>query len=233
MGHCKARCSKLKLKNSKGRKASESPFLPLLANTRAENSKGREQYQHSYFPVYRSSFRYVILKEESEEESEHEAGEADIPERENLETSEISIDDHGTLTLAVEALVAAWERRPPRAGAGDRTFTVSDRTREELLQDRKYFGTRTRRNNLFVVTVHSFIELFLQVEKPPDEAIVKAEIKPPGQRHPHVWAQESRQADAGSRLAFRVTYSRDAVETSLYMTSNLVRDLYKANSFVH
>jgi hypothetical protein len=81
--------------------------------------------------------------------------------------------------------------------------------------------------------VHSFIELFLQVEKPPEEAIVKAEIKPPGQRHAHVWARETLSTDPGSRLAFRVTYSRDAVEISSYATSNLVRDLYKANSFVH
>jgi hypothetical protein len=184
-------------------------------------------------PIDCSIHDIEAMEEEFEEESEHEVGEADVLERENLETSEIPIDDHGTFTLAVEALVAPWERRPPRAGAGDRSFTVGDRTREELLQGRKYFGTRTRRGNLFVVTVHSFIELSLQVEKPPDEAIVKAEIKPPGQRHPHVWAQESRQTDAGSRLAFCVTYSRDAVETSSYVTSNLVRDLYKANSFVH
>lgn len=168
-----------------------------------------------------------------EEELEDHVGETDVLERENLEISRIRVDDHGTFTLAAETLVTPWERKKPRTGAGDRSFTVGDKTREELLQGRKYFGTRAKRHNLFVVTVHSCIELFLHIEKPPKEATVKAEIKPPGQRHPHVWAQETLATDPGSRLAFCVTYTRDAVETSSYVTSNLVRDLYKANSFVH
>jgi hypothetical protein len=37
-----------------------------------------------------------------------------------------------------------------------------------------------------------------------------------------VWARETLSTDPGSRLAFRVTYSRDAVEISSYATSNLV-----------
>ncbi|KAL3460047.1 hypothetical protein BJX64DRAFT_300957 [Aspergillus heterothallicus] len=170
-------------------------------------------------PIDCSIHDIEAMEDEFEEESEHEVGEADVLERENLETSEISIDDHGKFTLAVEALVAPWERRPPRAGAGGRSFTVGDRTREELLQGRKYFGTRTRRNNLFVVTVHSFIELFLQVEKPPDEAIVKAEIKPPGQRHPH-----------GESVADIITKPRQFVTVSS-LTRTLPRGISQPGSF--
>ncbi|KAL3472128.1 hypothetical protein BJX99DRAFT_236164 [Aspergillus californicus] len=86
---------------------------------------------------------------------------------------------------------------------------------------------------MFIVITHSCIQLFLRIEKPPKEAIVKAEIKPRGQRHPHVRAQETLTTDPGSRLAFRVTYTRDSVVTSSYVTSNLVKDLHKADSFVH
>jgi hypothetical protein len=86
---------------------------------------------------------------------------------------------------------------------------------------------------MFVVTIHSCIQLFRRIEEPPREVIVKAEIKPPSQRHPHVWAQETLATDPGSRLAFRIMYTRGDVETSSYVTSNMVRDLCKANSFVH
>lgn len=167
-----------------------------------------------------------------EEELEDDVGEADFLEREDLETSRICVDDHGTFTLVTETQVTPWERKKPRAGASDRSFTVGDKTREELLQGRKYLGIR-RGQGMFVVTIHSCIHLFLRIEEPPREVIVRAEIKPPGQRHPHVWAQETLATDPGSRLAFCVMYTEDALETSYYVTSNAVRDLYKANSFVH
>lgn len=168
-----------------------------------------------------------------EEELEDDVGDADVLERENLEASEVFVTDRGTFALAAETLVRPWESKKPHAGAGDRSFTIGDKTQMELLQGRKYLGTRTKRGDLFVVTVHSCIQLFLHVENPPKEAIVKAEIKPPGQRHPHVWARETLATDAGSRLAFCVTYTRNGVVTSSYMTSNEVKDLYKSNSFVH
>ncbi|GAB1208781.1 hypothetical protein APSETT445_007542 [Aspergillus pseudonomiae] len=168
-----------------------------------------------------------------EEELEDDVGEADVREREDLETSGICIDGQGIFTFAIETPVTPWESKKPRAGAGDRSFTIGDKTREQLLQGRKYLGNRTRRQGLFHVTIHSCIDLFLRIEEAPQEVVVKAEIKPPGQRHPHAWAQEALATDTGSRLAFRVTYTRDAIETSHYVTSNLVRDLYKANSFVH
>lgn len=167
-----------------------------------------------------------------EEDLEDDVGEADVLEREELETSRIFVDDHGIFTLVIETPVTPWERKKPRACALDRSFTVEDKTREELLQGRKYLGTR-RGHGMFVVTIHSCIQLFLRIEEPPREVIIKAEIKPPGQRHPHVWAQETLATDPGSRLAFRAMYTRDDVETSSYVTSNMVRDLYKANSFVH
>ncbi|KAJ5424672.1 hypothetical protein N7445_010645 [Penicillium cf. griseofulvum] len=168
-----------------------------------------------------------------EEELEDNIGEADVFEREDLETSQICVDDHGTFTFATESAILSWEKKKPRACAADRSFTVGEKTRQELLKGRKYLGTRTKMKGMFVVTIHSCIELFLRIEEPLQEVIVRAEIIPPGQRHPHVWAQEMLATDPGSRLAFCVRYTWDAVETASYETSNLVRDLYKANSFVH
>ncbi|KAJ6180692.1 hypothetical protein N7519_011153 [Penicillium mononematosum] len=167
------------------------------------------------------------------EELEDDVGEANVLEREDLETSRLCVDDHGTFKFATEISATPWERENPRARAGDRSFTAGDKTRQELLQGRRYLGTRMKMQGMFVVTIHSCIELFLRVEEPLQEVIVRAEIKPPGQRHPHVWAQETLATDPGSLLAFCVMYTREAVETSSYVTSNVVRDLYKANSFVH
>lgn len=167
-----------------------------------------------------------------EEDLEDDVGEAGVLEREDLEASRIFVDDHGIFTLVIETPVTPWERKKPRACALDRSFTVEDKTREELLQGRKYLGT-WRGHRMLVVTIHSCIHLFLRIEEPPREVIVKAEIKPLGQRHPHVWAQETLATDPGSRLAFRAMYTRDNMEISSYVTSNMVRDLYKANSFVH
>ncbi|KAJ5284085.1 hypothetical protein N7505_002065 [Penicillium chrysogenum] len=167
------------------------------------------------------------------EELNDDVGQADILEREDLETSQICVDDHGTFTFATEVSATLRERKIPRACAGGRSFTVGDKTRQELLRGRKYLGTRTKMQGMFVVTIHSCIELFLRIEEPLQEVIVKAEIKPPGQRHPQVWAQETLATDPGSRLAFCVTYTKNAVETLSYVTSNVVRDIYKANSFVH
>lgn len=167
-----------------------------------------------------------------EEDLEDDVGETDVLEREDLETSRICVDGHGTFALVIETPVPPWERKKFRACALDRNFTVEDKTREELLQGRKYLGTR-RGQEMFVVTIHSCIHLFLRIEEPPREVIVKADIKPPGQRHPHVWAQETLATDLGSRLAFHVTYTKDDVETSSYVTSNMVRNLYKADPFVH
>ncbi|RAQ69780.1 hypothetical protein COH21_001074 [Aspergillus flavus] len=131
-----------------------------------------------------------------------------------------------TLTLAIKTLAAL---KKPHAGAGDRSFTIGDKTRAQLLQGRKYNGSRTKMQEYFVMTIHPSIELFLRIKEPLQEAFVKAEIKPPGQRHPHVWAQEALATDIGSRLAFCVTYTRDAMEISSYVTSNTIRDLSKVN----
>ncbi|BAE56957.1 hypothetical protein F9C07_2276990 [Aspergillus flavus] len=101
-----------------------------------------------------------------------------------------------TLTLAIKTLAAL---KKPHAGAGDRSFTIGDKTRAQLLQGRKYNGSRTKMQEYFVMTIHPSIELFLRIKEPLQEAFVKAEIKPPGQRHPHVWAQEALATDIGSR----------------------------------
>ncbi|KAH8429534.1 uncharacterized protein LDX57_007198 [Aspergillus melleus] len=168
-----------------------------------------------------------------EEGLDNDVGEAQVLEREDLETSGVCLDTQGTFTLASEAPVVPWGKKKPRAGAEDRSFTIGDQTREQLLQSRKYLGSWKKALGIFSVTIHSCIELLLRLNERPTELTVKAEVKPLGQRHPQAWAQETLATDPGSRLAFYVTYTRKAVETSSYVTSNLVRDLYKANSFVH
>ncbi|KAJ5208038.1 hypothetical protein N7449_002417 [Penicillium cf. viridicatum] len=152
-----------------------------------------------------------------EEDLEDDVGEADVLEREDLETSRIFVDDHGIFTLVIETPVTPWERKKPRIEAS-------------LLK------TKLEKNSYKAANISGLgedMESFSSIEEPPREVIVKAEIKPPGQRHPHVWAQETLATDPGSRLAFRAMYTMDDVETSSYVTSNMVRDLYKANSFVH
>ncbi|CAI7626307.1 unnamed protein product [Penicillium viridicatum] len=95
-----------------------------------------------------------------EEDLEYDVGEANVLERENLESSRIYVDDHGTFTLVVEIPITPRERKKLRACALDRNFTVEDKTREELLHGRKYLGTR-RGQGMFVVTIHSCIQLLL------------------------------------------------------------------------
>ncbi|KAK1139819.1 hypothetical protein N8T08_011144 [Aspergillus melleus] len=160
-------------------------------------------------------------------------GEAEVLEREDLETSGVCVDTQETFIPVSEAPVVPWEKKKPRAGAGDRSFTIGDQTREQLLQGRKYLGNWKKALGIFSVTIHSCIELLLRLKERPTELIVKAEIKPPGQRHPPAWARETLATDPDSPLAFYVTYTRKAMETSSYVTSSLVRDIYKANSFVH
>ncbi|KGO39200.1 hypothetical protein PEX1_063420 [Penicillium expansum] len=178
------------------------------------------------------SYELIQDVKSREEDLEDDVGEADVLERGDLETSQIFVDKHGTFTIVAQTPVTPWENKKPRADASNRSFTIGDKTREELLRGRKFLGTR-REKGIFVVTIHSSIQLFLRIEEPPRQVTVKAEIKPPGQRHPHVWAQETLATDPGSRLAFCVMYTRDDVKISSYATSNMVRDLYKANSFVH
>ncbi|KAJ5164767.1 uncharacterized protein N7500_006597, partial [Penicillium coprophilum] len=144
-----------------------------------------------------------------EKELEYNVWEANI--REDLETSRIFLDDDGILIFAA----LRGQEKKPRACAADRSFTVGEKSRQELLQGRKYLGTRTKRQVMFV------------------EVILKAEIRPPSQRHLHVWVQETLPIDPESRLTFCVMYTTDTMETSSSVTSNLVKDLYKANSFIH
>lgn len=168
-----------------------------------------------------------------EEELEADVGQVDVLEREDLEASQIRVDNHGTLALAIETAIFPWKRRNARPSAGDRSYTIGDKTREELLRGRKYLGNRTRKQGFLGLTIHSCIELLIRTEEPQQEVTVKAEIRPPGQRHLNVWAKEALTTDPGSRLAFCITYKMGIAETSSYVTSNLDRDLYKANSFVH
>jgi hypothetical protein len=46
-----------------------------------------------------------------EEDLEDDVGEADVLEREDLETSRICVDDHGTFTLVMETPVTLWDRK--------------------------------------------------------------------------------------------------------------------------
>ncbi|KAJ5587269.1 uncharacterized protein N7459_003034 [Penicillium hispanicum] len=168
-----------------------------------------------------------------EEELGTDIGQADVLEREDLEASRVCVDDHGTLALAIETPVIPWERRNTRPTAGGRSYTIGDGTREELLRGRKYLGNGTRKQGFLGLTIHSCIEIPFRTKEPQEEVIVKAEIKPPGQRHPNAWAKKALTTDPGSRLAFCISYKMGTAETSSYVTSNLDRNLYKANSFVH
>lgn len=162
---------------------------------------------------------------------ECDVGEAEVAEREDLEASGAYVDNAGVYTLTTEALFAIQETKARRDHTGNREFTIGDRTRQDLLNGRRYKGT-LKRNHLSV-TIHSSIELTIPVEPAPEEVIVRVEIKPIGQTHPNLWAQETSATEHGSRLAFRVTYKRNAVDESLFITSDKPRDAYKANSFVH
>jgi hypothetical protein len=121
-----------------------------------------------------------------EEKMDDDVGEADVQEREDLETSGICVDDNGAFTLTIETPVIPWEKKMSGSRAGDQSFTIGDKTREQLLRGRRYAGSQARAKGLFVVTVHSCIELVLRIEGRLKEGIVKAEIEPPGQRHPHI-----------------------------------------------
>lgn len=134
---------------------------------------------------------------------EDDIGKAEVLERGHLETSRVFVGDHETFAVATKTL-KPWESKKSRPDASDRSFTVGDKTREKLLQGRKYLGTR--KHELFALIIHSCIELFLSIEKHPQGAIFKAEIKPSGQRHPHVWAREALPASNGSWIT--VGFSR-------------------------
>jgi hypothetical protein len=168
-----------------------------------------------------------------EERLGDDVGQADVQEREDLETSGIYVDDNGAFAIAIETPAIPWEKKNPRSRAGDRGSTIGDKTGEQLLRGRKYLGSPPKGKGLFVVTVHSCTELSLPIEEPLSEAIVKADIKPPGHRHPHVRAREMLLTDSGSRLAFCITYTRGGMKKSSYVTSKLTRAAYRANSFVH
>lgn len=167
-----------------------------------------------------------------EEDLKDDIGKAEVLEREHLDTSRVCVGDHGTFAVVTKAL-KPWESKKSRSGASDRSFTVGDKIRQQLLQGRKYLGTK--KDRLFALIIYSCIGLFLSIEKHTHRAIVKAEIKPPGQRNPHVWAREALLVSNGSwiTVGFSRYVYKGCWETCSYVTSNLLRDVYTANSFVH
>ncbi|EAW20778.1 uncharacterized protein NFIA_113060 [Aspergillus fischeri NRRL 181] len=98
------------------------------------------------------------------------------------------------------------------------------KTRMELLNSGRFYKGCKRPGD--TVTAELPMYVIAAIKVPPDQLDakhnlrVRAELKPPGERHPNRWATQARDSDPGARLGITVTREEGDRKITTYATNN-------------
>lgn len=162
--------------------------------------------------------------------------------RDILETDMITLDDKTTPSI---------ERNPNKSHDRIRERRIK-KFYDDALRIRFRLGTamsnvwaqgkeerKLYRAYAFYIQLHFHLDGEIQASFPktkgPDQAMIKVDIKPPGEKHPHRWSPPCRDNDPAARLAFLLTlHGEDGIKHSFYAKckNGTEKSIKKANSFV-
>ncbi|GIJ84591.1 hypothetical protein Asppvi_003438 [Aspergillus pseudoviridinutans] len=124
------------------------------------------------------------------------------------------------------------QKRPP----ADKELVPVYTTRMELLHGGRLYKGRKRYRNTFTATLPMGVVAAIKAQPGERDAkhdlLVRAELKPPGERHPNLWATQALPSDPGARVGITVTRTEGDRTITTYATNDGPWAPYKANSFV-
>jgi hypothetical protein len=124
------------------------------------------------------------------------------------------------------------QKRPP----ANTVLVPVYKTRMELLHGGRLYKGCKRIGDTITALLPMYVIASVKAQPGQLEAkhdlLVRAELKPAGQRHPKCWATQARDSDPGARVAITVTREEGNRWITTYATNDGTLAPYKANTFV-
>lgn len=158
-------------------------------------------------------------------------------EQDRIECSEISPAAGGGQRISIGGNNLARSKRISKKGVDAAPAHLSTqvvKTQMELLNGRFYRG-HWERDTVLLVRVHTVLALKVHTSKANNESgvIVRAEIRPRGEKHPNAWATQAQEDDPAARLGFRITVKdKNKHDCLIYPQTDGEGYLFRANAFV-